>query len=608
MKIIITLLLSCLTFTGFAKEHKTFDKLCEVNKCWTEQQDLNKLHYPAFSGQSEHEWIRIHLQLVEQTLRARNTAHLSATQKANRLAALGHLNEYWHSGNFPVNDRYSTRTPIFIDRHDNFCAVGYLVKATGHEQVSRMIAEKTNLAYVREMNYPELYAWAKDYGFTVDELAWIQPGYPPVTSVAKVGKGTNGQVHKLFVDAGDEKLFVGGTFTQVDGTIAANNIAYVTYDNGNYTWHGVGTGVNGPVKAIAEFDKNVFVAGSFTDAGGKAVNNIAYWDGTTWHSAGCISGTVNDLVVYKDELYAVGDFDVCASAADINFAKWSGTAWLPINGVSGHVNAAHAMSDHIILGGKFSYSSKNENIIKWDETNGFTTYTASIDNEVNDIHDFKNALYVGMSGDVDTTVVVRKLNTGTSNWDALKQPPLRGTNQVSVNTFCAVDGKLFAAGDLSYAPLIGIGVSNCLEVGDTMLSVGKSFGVDSAIYSMANFKGKFVAGGKFKKGYSGYFPVDINSIAAQGSGLSVETINTNEFEFNIYPNPLKKNSQLTVENDFNATQLTVMDMQGRVVAQYPLRPQARQQVDLKELPAAVYVAELSNDAGQHAVQRVSITE
>ena len=171
MKTIITLLLLCITYTGFGKSKQAYEKLCEVNKCWTEQPDVNQLAYPEYDNRNEREWIRTHLMLVERTLRARSTCHLSEQQKANRLNALAHLNQYWHEGNFPVNDQYNFRTPIFIDKYDNFCAVGYLVKATGYEQVSRKIAAQTNLAYVREMNYPGLFAWANDYGFTVDELS-----------------------------------------------------------------------------------------------------------------------------------------------------------------------------------------------------------------------------------------------------------------------------------------------------------------------------------------------------------------------------------------------------------------------------------------------------
>lgn len=609
MKIIITLLLSFITLISYGKKHEAYSKLCEVNKCWTEQSDVSGLQYPAYSEvQGEHEWIRTHLKLVEQTLRVRSTTHLTAAQQANRLAALDHLNEYWHAGNFPINDRYNVRTPIFIDPYDNFCAVGYLVKATGNEGVSRMIAAKTNLAYVREMNYPELSAWAKDYGFTVDELAWIQPGYPPVTSVAKIGKGTDGEVHQLAVSNDGEKLYVGGVFTKVDDKISTDNIAYVTYTNDTYDWHAMGTGVNGPVYAIAEFDGKVFVAGSFTEAGGVSVNNVAYWDGNNWNAAGCITGTVKDFIIYKSKLYAVGGFDVCAALAEVNVAVWGGSMWQQIPGLTGHVNTAYAEDNYLVFGGKFSYQNEGLNIIKWSPDNGFAKFNSGIDNEVNDIHEHNGDIYVALSGDIDTTVLVRKFNISTGDWDVLSHPVMFGDDKLAIYSFCTVNDHLFAAGDIRYTPMMGTGTLNCIEVGDTSLYPGDAFGLDSAIYTMVNYKGKFVAGGKFNKGSAGWQYETVNSIAIQASAVNIKvTGSEGRVGFEVYPNPVN-NSEITVENDFNATDITVTDIQGRVVATLPLKQATKQQVTLPELYMGTYILKLTNDTGTTATQRISIVK
>lgn len=608
MKIIITLLFSCLTVLSFGKEHKTYEKLCKVNHCWTEQQDIQQLNYPAYAAMPEHEWIRIHLQLVERTLRTRSTAHLSADQKANRLAALGHLNKYWHEGNFPVNDKYNSRTPIFIDRYDNFCAVGYLVKATGHEEVSRMIASRTNLAYVREMNYPELLSWAKEYGFTVDELAWIQPGYLPISSIERVGKGTDGVIHQFAVSADGEKLYAGGAFTDVDSSITANNIAYITFVNEKFGWHAMGTGTNGPVYAIQEFDNKVFVAGSFTDAGGTTVNNVAYWDGSNWTGAGCMAGTVKDFIVFKNELYAVGDFDVCASLADINFAKWSGTMWQQIPGLSGHVNAAYAIDNHLVLGGKFTYQNDAVNIIKWIPGTGFVKYNSGIDNEVNDIEVYENGIYAALTGDLDTTCLVRKLNTSTKEWDALKHFDLDGKTQLGVYALNSVGPRLVAGGDMNHYPVMGIVTANCMLVNDTSLYIGDAFGVDSTIYAMANFKKRLFVGGSFKKGFHNYPTGPLNSIGMQEVTTVIENVANIQQSFNIYPNPISNGAELIIENDFNANSFILMDMQGKVVATRALKAAKQQRVTLPDLPPAVYLAELSNKSGEKAVKRISITK
>ncbi|RYZ47667.1 MAG: hypothetical protein EOP49_20705, partial [Sphingobacteriales bacterium] len=319
---IMLLLWSTVTVTA----NPTFDKLADVNRCWLDQQDINLNSLPAYRDRSETSWIQLHLSLVEQKLRARNTANLNPVQVKNRMNALGHLHEYWMAGNFPKNEDYSYRTPIFIDKYNTFCAVGYLVKTSGHEAVSRMIAAKTNLAYVKDMNYPELDRWAADNGFSKDELAWIQPGYPPGDNPDQVGDGVDGVVNRLYADDAGGKLYVGGSFSQA-GTLQASNIAYVTESNNVYTWHAMGDGINGTVNAIVALNGKVYVAGNFTEAGDQAATNVAYWDGSSWHSMGCTYGTIYDLIVYKNELYISGSFDVCAAMSDVHVARWNGSNW-----------------------------------------------------------------------------------------------------------------------------------------------------------------------------------------------------------------------------------------------------------------------------------------
>lgn len=46
IKIIIALLRSCIMLIGYGKEHKAYRKLCEVNRCRTEQNNLSFKFYP----------------------------------------------------------------------------------------------------------------------------------------------------------------------------------------------------------------------------------------------------------------------------------------------------------------------------------------------------------------------------------------------------------------------------------------------------------------------------------------------------------------------------------------------------------------------------------
>lgn len=608
MKTIITLLLVCITYIGFGKSKQAYEKLCEVNKCWAEQADINNLAYPECDNRTEREWIRTHLTLVEQTLRARSTAHLSEQQKANRLNALAHLNQYWHEGNFPVNDQYNYRTPIFIDKYDNFCAVGYLVKATGFEQVSRKIAATTNLAYVREMNYPELFAWANDYGFTVDELAWIQPGYPPDSWALPIGSGCDGSVHKLYTNKAGDKLFVGGNFSTVNSTISANNIAYVTGDMADFTWHSMGDGLNGTVYAIAEFDNKIFAAGNFTMSGTTPVMNIAYWDGTKWNAAGCINGTVKDLIVFKNELYAVGDFDVCAAMSEVNFSKWNGTVWTSTGMLDGHVNTVYDNGNELVLGGKFKYMGNDVNIIKWNATSGFTQYTSNIKNEVTDIASDSGHLYAVTLADIDTNELVMKLPASSNTWSALPQLNFTYTEKLGLNTICRMGSALFVGGDIKYQPQIqpSMPSSNCAVIyGGSQLGGYDGVMVDSAIYTMTLFKSRLVVGGKFIKGYSGSQSPSLNGIAIQITKTGIEgTFAEHDALIHIFPNPVKSGGEVIIENNIAAKHFRLYDVTGKLATDALIGTDNK--VRLQQIPPGIYMAELSNINGEKAVSKLII--
>src|SRR5690606_18277448 len=156
-------------------------------------------------------------------------------------------------------------------------------------------------------------------------LAWIQPSYsePPLYTLSPIPHGVNGEVNTLFTDHEHAIIYVGGSFRSANFDTNAKNIAYLTDGGAKYNWHNMGNGVNGPVHAIAKHDKNIFVAGSFTQAGNLPVKNIVRWNGAKWIKADCLDGIVKDLKVFAGKLFAAGHFSLCNDAAEVNFAWWS---------------------------------------------------------------------------------------------------------------------------------------------------------------------------------------------------------------------------------------------------------------------------------------------
>ena len=127
--------------------------------------------------------ISIHLEFVEKELRKTDVSQLSETARKNRLLRLNELNEYWRTGIFPLptnpdhNVFTESRRPCFIDDHGRICAVGYLVEQSAGRNVAESINAKHKFEYLLDMNDPVIDHWAQENGFTLKELAMIQPTY-----------------------------------------------------------------------------------------------------------------------------------------------------------------------------------------------------------------------------------------------------------------------------------------------------------------------------------------------------------------------------------------------------------------------------------------------
>ena len=113
-----------------------------------------------------------------------------------------------------------------------------------------------------------------------------------ILGINSTNNGVGGTVNALAMN-GTNQLFVGGQFTSVDGnSILANNIASWNGNSWNIlginsTNNGVGIGGTSFVKVLAMNGTNqLFVGGSFTnvDGGSTPANYIASWDGNSYSS------------------------------------------------------------------------------------------------------------------------------------------------------------------------------------------------------------------------------------------------------------------------------------------------------------------------------------
>lgn len=131
-------------------------------------------------GADELARIRTHLTWVGARLAADHPAGLSPIARANRRARLADLTRYAAEGVFPHLDPTAAhRRPRFRDPAGRWCAVGFLMAASGAEPLAREVAASHEYAYLTDLRDPRVDAWAAAQGFTRHELAMIQPRYEP---------------------------------------------------------------------------------------------------------------------------------------------------------------------------------------------------------------------------------------------------------------------------------------------------------------------------------------------------------------------------------------------------------------------------------------------
>jgi hypothetical protein len=134
-------------------------------------------HLPA-PGADENERIKTHLEYAEMLLRRTETSYLDSETQLKRRKLLDHLHDYWVAGIFPKNyERKDERSPCFIDKDGNICAVGYLVEKSAGRHVAENINKEFQYSEIAVMNSSALNNWIALNGITKEEAAIIQPSY-----------------------------------------------------------------------------------------------------------------------------------------------------------------------------------------------------------------------------------------------------------------------------------------------------------------------------------------------------------------------------------------------------------------------------------------------
>jgi len=586
--------------------------LNDVNAEWKNNFDGQQLakSVRTCNDCSFNSWIATHLMLVEQTLRQRPVGHLDAVQTLNRSRLLDELNAYWHTGMFPVNDYLTFKNPVFIDRKGTHCAVGYLMQQSGAESLARRIDSDNKFIYVKDIKTPGVAEWAFENGFTIDELAWIQPGYPPSTTVAGMEGGFNGSVNALIVDPASQLLYAGGSFNASTKGAVCNGVAVYASGIGGWDWIGLGTGVNGTVNAIVIHNSKLYVGGEFTMAGTVTAMNVAVYDlmSQQWQSLGNLDSTVNSLAVYNNEIYAGGRFTGLVS-------RWTGTQWQDITAgyiYNGEARTLEVYNNNLVIGGSFELltGALRRNVAVYDGTQmmnmGFGTPTP-----VNDFEIFHDTIYAACDvvAGTDTCALAWFVN---ADWEVLLKPfnlPMSYFSGTSVLNLFVAENRLFGAGEFSCASGMTYG-NRMMEISFDSLSgdavCTPLIMADSSVRTMTAYNNVITFGGNF-------ITAQNDTLNHVGQLLNVLTaISGNEKQtsgsMNVFPNPTSGYIHVLV-NDFSnqgKCVVRILDVMGREILSQKIE-QPLTSLDLCGKSAGIYTVQLIDDSGNSmGVKRVVV--
>lgn len=235
-----------------------------------------------------------------------------------------------------------------------------------------------------------------------------------------MGAGPDGQVWAVALrragspDARDV-VYAGGDFTSA-GEIQARGIA--VWDG--EAWSELGGGLAGypfewdptmlssayPYDVLVDpASGDVIVAGTFRTAGpdGLVVNNIARWDGESWHAygegLGDIFGAVHAVAMWNGQLVASGSFDTSGETEVGHVAVWNGSAWerlgpAALDGFS--VSALEPVGDALYVGGMFALTEGGEHahVAVYDGT-AWTDLGAGVSDVVEAVLAMDEGVYIG---------------------------------------------------------------------------------------------------------------------------------------------------------------------------------------------------------------------
>jgi len=292
-------------------------------------------------------------------------------------------------------------------------------------------------------------------------------------------------------------LVVGGSFSAAGG-VAVNNIA--AWDGAS--WRALGAGFNGSVYYIAVYNGQLYATGDFTQSGGVTVNNIARFDGSAWQPLGdgltdAGDGSTTEgraLFVFEGALAVGGRFSHAGGVSAMNIARWNGSSFSALGaGVGTAANTVRALREHdgaLYIGGQFSTAGgfSANNIAKF-AGGGYSALSSGTTGAVLALHSWNGDLVVAgtftAAGGAAASRIARW--TPVETWGTYG-PGLGAVSGEGVWALQPFNGQLVAAGNFVE------GVRAWNGSAWVTLAGGMTGGV---LFTLNVFNSQLIAGGTF---------------------------------------------------------------------------------------------------------------
>jgi hypothetical protein len=263
---------------------------------------------------------------------------------------------------------------------------------------------------------------------------------------------------------------------------------------------------------------HLYVAGSFSTAGGIDAKGFAAWDGVSWvghemsSSGNGMNGTVSELEVYNDRLIIAGGSYLAGGVPVGGIAAFDGATWDPMNGGSNcGVSALGLYGGDLIAGGCFTTIGgvAASGIAGWD---GVSWYPlgSGLGAGTDALVEHEGDLYAGGS----FTVAGGAPSDGIARWDGSTWHPVGGGVTGDVWALASYNGSLYVGGQISHFG------GNAIEGlarwdGAAWSAVGGgltrlTYGFVPEVRAMEIYGGELIVGGLFSKAG----PLETRSIAA----------------------------------------------------------------------------------------------